>query len=125
MAGQGIAELAAADWIEKPQFAVMASRSPSAVVLSSPRQPNENMNVTSYVHVLSFPRWRPAFRRFGLGNMLVVPRQRPIPVFLLVRLGLDRSEHGTGVGLLQKPPPRCARYVQPGVALNCSRKVAG
>lgn len=39
-----------------------------------------------------------------------LPRQRPIPVFLLARLGLDQSEHGTGVGaaLLRDALARCA-----------------
>lgn len=39
-----------------------------------------------------------------------LPRRRPIPVFLLARLGLDRSEHGTGVGaaLLRDALARCS-----------------
>jgi GNAT superfamily N-acetyltransferase len=39
-----------------------------------------------------------------------LPRQRPIPVILLARLGLDRSEHGTGLGgdLLRDALARCA-----------------
>lgn len=39
-----------------------------------------------------------------------LPRRRPIPVFLLARLGLDRSEHGTGLGaaLLRDALARCA-----------------
>ena len=39
-----------------------------------------------------------------------LPRRRPIPVFLLARLGLDRSEHGTGLGaaLLRDALSRCS-----------------
>jgi GNAT superfamily N-acetyltransferase len=39
-----------------------------------------------------------------------LPRQRPIPVILLARLGLDRSEHGTGIGaaLLRDALARCS-----------------
>ncbi len=44
--------------------------------------------------------------RLGAG----LPRQRPIPVILLARLGLDRSAHGTGLGgdLLKDALARCA-----------------
>lgn len=44
--------------------------------------------------------------RLGVG----LPRQRPIPVILLARLGLDRSAHGAGLGgdLLQDALARCA-----------------
>ena len=44
--------------------------------------------------------------RLGAG----LPRQRPIPVILLARLGLDRSEQGTGLGgdLLRDALIRCA-----------------
>lgn len=44
--------------------------------------------------------------RLGAG----LPRQRPIPVILLARLGLDRSEQGTGLGgdLLKDALARCA-----------------
>ncbi len=35
-----------------------------------------------------------AARRLGAG----LPRRRPIPVILLARLGLDRSEQGSGLG---------------------------
>lgn len=39
-----------------------------------------------------------------------LPRQRPIPVILLARLGLDRSHHGLGLGgdLLRDALARCA-----------------
>lgn len=39
-----------------------------------------------------------------------LPGRRPIPVFLLARLGLDRSEHGTGLGaaLLADALARCS-----------------
>lgn len=39
-----------------------------------------------------------------------LPRQRAVPVFLLARLALDRSEHGTGLGadLLKDALARCA-----------------
>ena len=39
-----------------------------------------------------------------------LPVRRPIPVFLLAHLGLDRSEHGGGLGaaLLQDALKRCA-----------------
>ncbi len=39
-----------------------------------------------------------------------LPRHRPIPVFLLARLGLDHTEHGTGLGaaLLRDALGRCA-----------------
>lgn len=39
-----------------------------------------------------------------------LPRLRPIPVFLLARLGLDHTEHGTGLGaaLLRDALGRCA-----------------
>lgn len=39
-----------------------------------------------------------------------LPRRRSIPVFLLARLGLDRSEHGTGIGaaLLRDVLARCS-----------------
>ncbi len=44
--------------------------------------------------------------RLGAG----LPRQRPIPVILLARLGLDRSVQGTGLGgdLLKDALARCA-----------------
>jgi len=44
--------------------------------------------------------------RLGMG----LPRQRPIPVILLARLGLDRSEQGSGLGgdLLRDALGRCA-----------------
>lgn len=44
--------------------------------------------------------------RLGAG----LPRQRPISVILLARLGLDKSQHGTGLGgaLLQDALARCA-----------------
>ncbi len=44
--------------------------------------------------------------RLGAG----LPRQRPIPVILLARLGLDRSVQGTGLGgdLLKDVLARCA-----------------
>ncbi|MCL1588237.1 MAG: GNAT family N-acetyltransferase [Actinomycetia bacterium] len=44
--------------------------------------------------------------RLGSG----LPRQRPIPVILLARLGLDRSDQGTGLGgdLLKDALARCA-----------------
>lgn len=44
--------------------------------------------------------------RLGAG----LPRNRPIPVILLARLGLDRSEQGTGLGgdLLRDALARCA-----------------
>ena len=44
--------------------------------------------------------------RLGAG----LPRQRPIPVILLARLGLDRSVQGTGLGgdLLMDALARCA-----------------
>jgi GNAT superfamily N-acetyltransferase len=44
--------------------------------------------------------------RLGAG----LPRQRPIPVILLARLGLDRSIQGTGLGgeLLKDALARCA-----------------
>lgn len=44
--------------------------------------------------------------RLGAG----LPRHRPIPVILLARLGLDRSEQGTGLGgdLLRDALARCA-----------------
>lgn len=39
-----------------------------------------------------------------------LPRQRPIPVILLARLGLDQTEHGSGLGgdLLRDALARCA-----------------
>jgi GNAT superfamily N-acetyltransferase len=45
-------------------------------------------------------------RRLGAG----LPRRRPIPVFLLARLGLDRSVQGIGLGgdLLRDALARCA-----------------
>lgn len=45
-------------------------------------------------------------RRLGAG----LPRQRPIPVILLARLGLDRSVQGIGLGgdLLKDALARCA-----------------
>lgn len=47
-----------------------------------------------------------AARRLGAG----LPRHRPIPVILLARLGLDRSEQGSGLGsdLLRDALARCA-----------------
>jgi GNAT superfamily N-acetyltransferase len=47
--------------------------------------------------------------RLGAGP----PRQRPIPVILLARLGLDRSGQGTGLGgdLLRDALARCAGVV--------------
>lgn len=47
-----------------------------------------------------------AVARLGAG----LPRTRPIPVILLARLGLDRSEQGTGLGgdLLKDALARCA-----------------
>jgi GNAT superfamily N-acetyltransferase len=44
--------------------------------------------------------------RLGAG----LPRQRPIPVILIARLGLDRSVQGTGLGgdLLKDALARCA-----------------
>jgi len=47
-----------------------------------------------------------AAARLGAG----LPRRRPIPVILLARLGLDRSEHGSGLGaeLLRDALARCA-----------------
>lgn len=44
--------------------------------------------------------------RLGAG----LPRQRPIPVILLARLGLDQSEQGSGLGtdLLRDALARCA-----------------
>ncbi|HEC08967.1 MAG TPA: N-acetyltransferase [Acidimicrobiales bacterium] len=46
-----------------------------------------------------------AERRLGAG----LPRRRPIPVILLARLGLDRSEQGSGLGadLLRDALARC------------------
>jgi GNAT superfamily N-acetyltransferase len=48
----------------------------------------------------------PVAPRLGAG----LPRQRPIPVILLARLGLDRSEQGGGLGadLLRDALARCA-----------------
>lgn len=47
-----------------------------------------------------------AAQRLGAG----LPRNRPIPVILLARLGLDRSEQGSGLGseLLRDALARCA-----------------
>lgn len=47
-----------------------------------------------------------AAQRLGAG----LPRNRPIPVILLARLGLDRSEQGIGLGgdLLRDALARCA-----------------
>jgi GNAT superfamily N-acetyltransferase len=47
--------------------------------------------------------------RLGAGP----PRQRPIPVILLARLGFDRSGQGTGLGgdLLRDALARCAGVV--------------
>jgi len=47
--------------------------------------------------------------RLGAG----LPRQRPIPVILLARIGLDRSVQGTGLGgdLLKDALARCAGAV--------------
>ncbi|MGH8923600.1 MAG: GNAT family N-acetyltransferase [Acidimicrobiia bacterium] len=44
--------------------------------------------------------------RLGAG----LPRQRPIPVILVARMGLDRSEQGSGLGadLLRDALARCA-----------------
>ncbi len=63
--------------------------------------------------------------RLGAGR----PRQRPIPVILLARLGLDQSVQGTGLGgdLLRDALARCAAAANDigGRALLAHAKDAG
>lgn len=69
--------------------------------------------LTRGAHVVGFYTLAPsaieplrAAQRHGAG----LPRNRPIPVILLARLGLDRSEQGSGLGseLLRDALARCA-----------------
>ena len=89
------------EWLR--QFALSDQRAGASVTYILERGPRIVGFYTLAPHAIETSQAAP---RLGAG----LPRQRPIPVVLLARLGLDRSEQGEGLGalLLRDALARCA-----------------
>lgn len=89
------------EWLQ--QFAVSNQRAGASVTYVLKR----GQRVVGF-YTLAPSAIEPARAARRLGASL--PRHRPIPVILLARLGLDRSEQGSGLGsdLLRNALARCA-----------------
>lgn len=77
------------EWLRR--FALSDQRGGASATYVLAREARVVAFYTLAPHAIESDRPAP---RLGAG----LPRRRPIPVILLARLGLDRSEHGVGLG---------------------------